>query len=196
MAWSDNAISSYTGIDIVEHPNWKVLLAKHTYLGFLTSKAEDLRGHFPDRTNFIISQSAIEHFDHDLTYFLQIRDYIHHCQHTVIQIHLIPSRACLRLYRFHGARQYTPRTVSRITRFFKEFSYAILFRLGGMACNDLHYEFITQYSKRKMKDLRDLKPEEYDHRLFEAIENDMKISQTDPAFYALLIHSNWKRKLF
>lgn len=192
IKWSGGAIVSYTGTDVKEHPNWAVLRGKDTCLQFTSSSADDIRRHIPEGTNFIMSQSAIEHFDNDLWYFKQIRDYVCSCKDSVIQVHLIPSSACLRLYGLHGVRQYTPRTISKITRLFNGFSYRILFNLGGAACNSLHYEFIIKSGM----DLRDLKALEYDQRLLAAIEYDMQTPQTAPAFYALFIHSNWKRKLF
>lgn len=192
MNWSGDAITSYTGTDMVEHPNWRNLCEKYPFLHFITSRAEAVQPRIPDGTNFIMSQSAIEHFDNDLLYFEQIRDYVCSYKRSVIQVHLIPSSACLRLYGLHGVRQYTPRTISKITRLFEGFSYRMLFHLGGEACNDLHYEFILKSGR----DLRDLKGKEYDRRLLAAIEADMQNSQTVPAFYALFIHSNWRRKLF
>jgi hypothetical protein len=82
-----------------------------------------------------------------ITYFLHVRDHIRRCQTPVIQIHLIPSGACLRLYRLHGTRQYTPRNISKITRLFGGRSYKILISLGGDACNRLHHEFIIRSGK-------------------------------------------------
>jgi len=192
IKWSGGAIASYTGTDIKEHPNWEVLRGKDSRLRFASVSADDLRRHIPDGTNFIMSQSAIEHFDNDLWYFEQIREYICSYKRSVIQVHLIPSKACLRLYGLHGVRQYTPRTISKITRLFKGFSYRMLFNLGGPVCNDLHYEFIVESGR----DLRDLKAQEYDQRLLAAIEADTQTPQIAPAFYALFIHSNWKRKVF
>ena len=192
MDWSGHTISSYMGTDITEHQNWEVLRKKDKRLHFVSVGADHLLHHIPDKVNFILSQSAIEHFDHDLTYFLQIKEYIHRHQNPVIQVHLIPSSACLRLYRLHGTRQYTPRTISKITRLFDGFSFKVLFNLGGETCNSLHYEFIVKSGK----DLRDLKTQEYDWRSMEAIQYDMANPNRNPAFYALVIHSNWKKKLF
>ncbi|KKK70772.1 hypothetical protein LCGC14_2920590, partial [marine sediment metagenome] len=35
----------------------------------------------------------------------------------------------------------------------------------------------------------------YDKILFRAIEKDMDYACTSPSFYALLIHSNWNKKI-
>ncbi len=66
MEWSHHAISSYTGIDIKEHPDWEVLHNKDSGLSFVSGNVEELLSRIPDKINFILSQSAIEHFDHDI----------------------------------------------------------------------------------------------------------------------------------
>src|SRR5205823_3432032 len=105
-----------------------------------------------------------------------------------------PSAACLRLYLLHGVRQYTPRTLSTITRLFEDSDVA-LYRLGGRACNRLHYEFITKQLFRR-GDLRAARPEEYERRLAAAIDQDMARPQRSPAFYALVIHTRPRTRLF
>lgn len=194
--WSKNSITSYTGIDVYKDNNW-MKLKKYHNLAFHQCSANNILRYIPEGTNFFMSQSAIEHFNEDLLYFEQIRDYIFSYQRSVIQVHLFPSSTCLRLYRFHGVRQYTPRKVSIITRLFKNFSYTVLFRLGGEECNRLHYEFITKpLLIQGNGDLRDLKTQEYNRKLYKAIKQDMKHPQRFPTFYALVILSNWKIKLF
>ena len=195
--FSDNKISSYTGIDIHKHDNWTKLEETYSNFRFHQFEGNDISGCIPEGTNFFMTQSAIEHFDEDLSFFEQIRDYMLSCQRSIIQIHLFTSRSCLRLYRFHGARQYTPRTVSKITRLFKDFSYAVLFNLGGKECKHLHYEYNTKpLLIQKMEALSDQKIKEYDRLLPGAIEEDMKHSQKSPIFYALIIHSKSREKIF
>lgn len=196
VSWSNNNIASYTGIDIYKNDNWGELEKKYSNFRFHQFKGKNISEYIPEGTNFFMTQSAIEHFDEDLLCFEQIRDYILSHQRSVIQVHLFPSSSCLQFYHFHGIRQYTPRTISLITRLFKDFSYAVLFRLGGKECNHLHYEFITKPLIRGIGDLRDLKTKEYDRKLLEAIEQDMKFPQKFPNFYALLIHCNPRKKLF
>lgn len=193
--WSKKNIASYVGIDVYKNDNW-MKLKKYHNLAFHQCSVNDILHYIPEGTNFFMSQSAIEHFDEDLLYFEQIRDYILFYQRNVIQVHLFPSSSCLRLYRFHGVRQYTPRKVSIITKLFKNFSYAVLFRLGGKECNRLHYEFITKPLAQGIGNLRDLKTQEYNRRLYRAIRQDMRYPQKFPTFYALVILSNWRIKLF
>lgn len=144
----------------------------------------------------IISQSAAEHFDEDLRFFEHIRDYVRAVQGPVLQVHLVPSQACLRLYHLHGVRQYTPRTLSKITRLFGPETYAVLYGLGGRASNRVHYSFITKPSLLYGRDLRNEQPDTYDRQLFDAISSDMRYSRRSPAFWALVIHSRWNTRVF
>lgn len=196
LSSADGQIASYTGTDAESRDGWAALAAADSRLTFYRSRAEDFRRTIPDGTNVFISQSAIEHFDEDLTFFRQIRDYVSASPGPVLQIHLAPSQACLRLYALHGVRQYTPRTLSRITRLFAADSHSTLFRLGGSACNRLHFSCITSPLLLHGRDLRNERPEEYEQRLFDAVSHDMRHPHPSPAFWALAIHSKARTPLF
>lgn len=197
IAWSNDQIASYTGTDARRRNEWTALETGDPRLHFRDSRAENVHGIIPDGTNMFMSQSAVEHFDEDLGFFEQIRDYVRATEGPVLQVHLVPSQACLRLYRLHGARQYTPRTLSKITRLFAPDAYAVLYRLGGQACNRLHYSFITKpLLILRSGDRRNEEPEEYDRQLFAAVSRDMQHPQASPAFYALIIHSRSTRRIF
>lgn len=197
LSWSGGRIASYTGTDVRPHDAWAALEQTDGRLRFFRAQAENFRSSIPERTNMFMSQSAIEHFDEDLGFFGQIRDYVRATEGPVLQVHLMPSPACLRLYHLHGVRQYTPRTLSRITRLFSPGAYAVLYRLGGRAANRVHYSFITKPLLILRKaDRRNTEPEKYDRHLFDAIADDMRRPQRSPAFWALVIHSRWKKRLF
>jgi len=195
--WSLNRINRYTGLDVKKHDNWPVLKEKHPTFNFIECHISDIRQYIENGANLFISQSAIEHFEQDLLYFQHLRDYILSYKKSVIQIHLFPSAQGLRLYGCHGIRQYTPRSISKITRLFSNFSYAVLYNLGGKMCNDLHYEFITRPLMKNLGDYRNLKREEYDKGLFAAIEQDAREpSKKVSSFYALVVHSYYNKKIF
>jgi len=197
QSWSKDRVASYTGIDVLSHDNWTALAETHPRFCFRRVDGSDVSRYIPDEATLIISQSAIEHIRHDLLYFRVLREFARRTSRSIIQIHLFPSSACLRLYSFHGVRQYTPRTVSYITRLFRGFSYCRLYRLGGRECNQLHWEFITKpLTIDKIGDLRDTQTEEYDRRLRLAIAADNRKKHCDPSFYALVIHSNWRQVIF
>jgi len=195
LNFSNNKIASYTGIDIYQDNNWEKLEKKYSNFRFYKYNGKNILDVIPGKANFIMSQSVLEHIEGDLILFKQIKDHVLSYKKSVIQIHLFPSSSCLLTYPKHGIRQYTPRTISKITRLFKNFSHSVLFSLGGKECNRLHYKFITKPRLRqKIGDLRDLKIQEYDKKLIIAIEKDMKLFQKFPSFYALVIHSNWDKK--
>jgi hypothetical protein len=163
---------------------------------FHVIKNKNIYDYITTKTNFIMTQSAMEHFEEDLLYFEQIHEAITKTKRPFIQIHMFPSPACLSLYKLHGIRQYTPRTISKITRLFSDSSYSILFRLGNKECNKLHYSYITKpFFKKKIGDFRDKYPIEYKQRLLRCINQKTKRSVNKPSFYALIIHSNHIIKL-
>lgn len=197
QSYSKGNIASYTGVDVSQHDNWSALAENHPNFRFHRLDSGDILEYIPDETNLFISQSAIEHFKYDLLYFKQIREFVRRTSRNIIQIHLVPSSVCLKLYLLHGVRQYTPRTLSYITRLFQGFSYSTLYRLVGRECNQLHWEYITKpLSLEKIGDLRDTQTQEYDRRLRLAITADNNEPHRDPAFYALVIHSNWREVIF
>jgi hypothetical protein len=168
----------------------------YSYFQFFKFEGTDFTDLIPHGTNLFITQAAIEHFEEDLYFFKQVSDYISSSRRNVIQIHIIPSTVTLYLMPFHGVRQYTLRTISKITDLFKDFSYSILFNLGGKHCNYLHYKYITDPKRKGLGDLRFKKTHEYNKLSLDAIEKDMKYPQKMPLAYALIIHSNSKKRIF
>lgn len=187
--YSRGSINSYTGVDIRAYPEWQL---RQESLGhtFLTYDGKHLQSSIPDKVNFIITQSAIEHFSLDLFFFKQVRSFIEKSKRRIVQVHLFPSAVGLKIFPFHGVRQYTPRTISRITRLFPDSSKQ-LFLLGGEQSAKLHYEFITSPIKKKNVDMRQGNKEQYQLLLPEAIKEDIKSRSQPPIFYALILRSNY-----
>jgi SAM-dependent methyltransferase len=189
--WSGQRMVRYVGVDAQEHPDWPRLASAHPYLEFRSGDAEEISGLIPDGTNLLISQSTLEHVADDIRCFDEMHTWVHRFGRSLLQIHLVPSQACLWTYLWHGYRQYTPRTLSIITERFADCSERMIVRLGGGACNALHYRFITwPLLIRRRGDRRDGEPAEYRESLRQAIVQDLETPQRSPAFYALLIHSN------
>lgn len=196
MDYSEGRIANYTGIDTRQSKQWSSFKKSNPRLNFYQILDNEISPHIPLGTNFFMSQSAIEHLDNDLSYFEQIQRYLLSYQKNALQVHLFPSSACLWLYGLHGVRQYTPRTISKITRLFSDFSDSILYCLGGKSCNQFHYRFITRPLFFKKEDWREAKTEVYERSLQQTIEEDMRRPQPSPSFYALVIHSFCKKKIF
>ena len=191
-------ISTYFGVDFSPRKEWENTMREYKFITMKQQNSNDILDVIPNKTNFFMTQSAIEHFENDLLYFKQLRDFIDKTNNNTIQVHLFPSAACLKLFLWHGVRQYTPRTISTIVQLFNSpNTYSILFRIGGENCNNLHYQFITYpLLLKKRVDLRDTKTEEYRELLKIAVEKDIEHSNHKPGFYALVIHSNFKKPIF
>jgi SAM-dependent methyltransferase len=197
QSWSGGRISSYVGADMREHSNWKDVSGRNEGFRFLCADAQDIYSYFPGDTNFIMSQSAIEHLRQDIDFFTEIRAVLDHSVKPVIQVHLLPSAAGLSLYRWHGVRQYTPRTISLFSRMFNDCSYSRLYRLGGPVCNAVHMGFITKPLFAKgLADMHKPRPGPYSDRVRAAIAGDSAGLPAAPSFYALVIHSHAREIIF
>ena len=208
-------INSYKGVDVFPHPKrWHKLSSKHKGLSF--SKITDERkilNEIPKKTNLIISQSSLEHIEDDLLVFEQVGTFIEKSKHKVVQIHLVPSAACLWLYLFHGVRQYSPRTISKITRFFKDSSCQLI-SLGGNESFKLQWQVFAKQEIFKRFDIYKLglvsdkwqgsnfnktadDPKvisEYEKLAKQVMRKDMNYPGKKPVFYALVIKSDSNEK--
>jgi len=195
--YSRSRIASYTGLDVQRCGDWDALTRDRPTVRFRQVTNSSLLPHIPRHANLVISQSAMEHVQEDLLYFQQIAEYIRDNGRTCLQIHVIPSRECRRLYPYHGVRQYVPRTISKIVSLFRDFSHAVLFGLGGEQCNALHWQYIcVPLYESQGEDLREVKPREYERELRQAMLADVKTASPEPAHYALTIHSFGRKKFF
>lgn len=190
-AFSGQRILEYHGYDLFENPQWKEREQQNAYMSFQTydASSQRLADLIDNRTNLIVSQSAIEHFDNDLVFFEHVLEFVQAQQRPILQVHLFPSAVCLPLYRLHGVRQYTPRTISKITRLFSEFSTCVLYDLGNKPSNQHHMKTITRPYFDQGTDYRETHTDDYYQRTLDALEADMQIPSTEPGFYALAIHS-------
>lgn len=189
IADAAGGIGSYTGVDAKRRPNWDELEQKSSNFHFIESRSTNILPLIPPGTNLFITQSAIEHFDGDLTFFEQVREYVTKAGIPVIQIHLFPAAATLPLYLFHGFRQYTPRTISEITRLFSHARISLT-GLGSRASKWLHWKYFTWpvlIMRKYVKPTFD--PAEYEPKLRQAIEEDIAHPSRSPLFWALMIVS-------
>jgi hypothetical protein len=132
--------SSYTGVDIRVHPNWdqldplKFRFLKDTYENF------DL---LASNQNLIITQSALEHFENDISLFEKINSYANSCDFPVVSIHLMPSACSLYTYLWHGIRQYGRLHTGRLSSASSDCSRYRIYTLGGCLLNWFHFRNIT-----------------------------------------------------
>ena len=187
--YSNHKIHKYCGFDIYEDKNWAKIEAQNKNITFKKYNGTDILEKIPKDTNVIISQSALEHFSEDITVLRQIKTFVKSSQQTIYQIHLVPAVASLPLYPFHGVRQYSLRTISKITRLFSDFSEVVLFKLGDKEGNKVHIKYIKEsifpFLKKKTNKLENT---DYSKVCANAIQKDFDSKNSDfPPFYALTI---------
>ena len=186
----DDKLKFYRGVDVVRNSEWDKFNGKSKF-SLEIGDASKVINNLED-INFIFTQSALEHFPEDLTFFSQIADYINNCNFPVFQVHLMPSSACLNTYLWHGYRHFTPNSISKITRLFGDNSIFELYALGGDYCNKLHIKYITLPNLIMKRDFRKIFNKKYNQNLKKAILNDFNSSNNNnPSFYALIIKTNF-----
>ena len=194
MQWTDVPFA-YHGFDVRHINDWEQLSAEYDNLKFTHYEGEFKLSHLTDEFNYFMSQAAMEHVNQDLTYFQVIADYLSKNKKPAIQIHLIPAADCLDLYGLHGVRQYTPRTISKISSLFPE-AICTLFCLGGSASNEIHRQAISNPERDKTQDWRIKYRDDYNRLMKKAIEIDMMSKSRDTSFYALVIESGLDTSVF
>ncbi|NJO88108.1 MAG: class I SAM-dependent methyltransferase [Chloroflexia bacterium] len=152
--YSENKINQYVGFDIAEKPGWANFKANYANVRFAKYDGRNILDLIPANTSLIISQSAIEHFSEDLTIFKQLVDFAENATQNVFQIHLFPSKACLKLYPFHGIRQYTLRNISKITKLFPNAPEIKLYELGGENAYKAHTQFINNGFFKEISEIK------------------------------------------
>lgn len=194
---SGGRITSYTGIDAKRRENWLKLKKENPEFKFIESTSSDILALIPQNTNLFITQSAIEHFDEDLLFFKQIFDFINKNKKPIIQIHNFPAAATLPLYLFHGVRQYTPRTISKITRLYRGRTKIYLYGLGGRAGKRIQFKYFTWplLILRKKARWSDDIPR-YNQDVIKSIEKDIRNPSNSPIFWELIIHSNYNKEIW
>src|SRR3989339_852251 len=185
--FSNNIIDSYFGIDKFFNENWQKITEKN--ISFSKFNGFNFAKYIRDKTNFFMTQSALEHIDYDLDYFQQVRDFLQNQNKKFIQVHLFPSTSCLHIYLLHGFRQYSFGSINKIIDLYKMNNYHFkLFVLGGKNCNQLHFKYITLPMLFKLKDRRKIYFENYQKKLLKAIYKDQQYSDVKHAsFFGLVI---------
>jgi hypothetical protein len=182
------AFAHYRGVDVMRDPAWDALV-KDSRFECLLQGSDDVASYAGD-ANLIFTQSALEHFEADMTFFRRLQAHVANAGRPVLQLHLIPSAGCLRTFMWHGVRQYTPRSVSRITRLFDAHCIRRLYALGGERCNRVHRRFITWPWLLGGRDGRNGRLTRYDMELHAAVRlDDADPPTAEACFYALaLLH--------
>ncbi|MBP9762646.1 class I SAM-dependent methyltransferase [Patescibacteria group bacterium] len=195
---SGQRLASYTGIDVEELANWKTLQTERPgFYRFHRFQGKDIRPFFSEETNFIISQSALEHIPEDVTFFEQLNEFIEARKQPTIQVHLFPAAKTMHLYPFHGIRQYTPKTIATLLRPFDQAHTTFdVYSLGGQASIEMHKKFLFSGIFLKTPDRRKSELAAYEEAGKRALLKDLQDKDTGNAsFYALIIQSYLKHPL-
>lgn len=194
MKSSGGVVRSYTGIDIKSNERWDYNILEGG-IEFIRSDSHEVCEVIPSKCNVLVSNSAVEHFDEDLLFFQQLRDYAVSASGPIVQVHTLPSAAGCRMYGYHGVRQYTMRTLRRITTVYEGTdAWPLAYCLGGPASTQVHLDYICN---SELGDLRSKYPEEYVTQKMKAISAELEVPDMEhPCFYALLIAHGGKLELF
>lgn len=165
--------TSYKGLDIKERPKWQEIKKQDTRCNFVTLESEKTNHNIFKDINFVMSQSALEHFPHDLDFFSNIRKELDEHKRPLIQIHQIPSPLTWRIYGMHGYRGYNEKSIKKILDVLKPDNYG-LYLLGGKNNNKVHYEYINDTPKRLFKKFKGKQNKNYVSSIKHAIEMDSK----------------------
>lgn len=182
-------LDRYTGVDFTARDAWT---AGNAAPG-RTFHASDIIRHIeshPLSARLLLSQSALEHFPQDTRLMRLLLDRVRAAGTPCVQIHLVPSAACLELYREHGVRQYTPRSIERMLAGYRPAGARCrVVGLGGEASNRVQHDWLTAPVQAGGRDRRLSEPEAYQAALEEALRTDLARPPDNPNCWAVVIET-------
>ena len=188
------SLKCYTGIDIKSHESWNDLMKQDSRVSYLQSAAEELPNDILRKVNMIISNSTLEHVRGDLSFFQSHRRSMD-VDRPVLQIHVVPSAVTLLLYLFHGYRQYTRKTVSRIAATYPDSRCSVV-QLGGMWSNMLHLVSITVPAALRLNTLSRKPAGLYQSLLRRTYRIESKRTSNLPSTFGIVIESALSQPIF
>ena len=176
---------SYLGIDVKASEQWKTRSSDKCT--FKDIAVDNISAKILTDVNVVVSVSVLEHLDEDLLLLEKITGFEKKLGKQFLQIHFVPSSICLWLYGLHGVRQYTPRTIKKISQVISNKSGLRVFALGGARSNWVHWRNITFPIKTRLGDRRFSNTKQYCQARDDAIALDKEQLGDRPSFYAILI---------
>ncbi len=178
----------YRGFDVRANPTWAAAMDGASMATF---DGSDFAGTIGPFDNFFFSQSAAEHIPADLDYFAAVANACAVAAGPTLQIHYLPAAACLRLYLFHGFRQYPAGALARVAALQAPGARCTAFALGGPASVALHWRWITRPLLARKPDRRSIDPDGYRAALAAAIEADDHAPPVGPLFWAFIVRTGF-----
>jgi len=182
------SFSSYTGIDIHRYE-----LFPDRYQQIEDSAENSYL--YLENHNLIVSQSGLEHIEHDLLALDKITKVLCDSGKPFVQIHLVPATMSLFLYLWHGWRQYSKKNLGEISRYLTA-SYSVnvtLIPLGGWHSFIAHLRHITlpfycyRFLKRNYRDFN-IEGTTASTKIKSAVLSERKVGDKLPTFWAVVIH--------
>ena len=174
----------YRGFDVARRGAWDDPMPGATMAVF---DGSDFAGTIAPDDNFFFSQSAAEHIPADLAYFEAVAQACARAPGPTLQVHYLPAAACLRLYLFHGFRQYPAAALRRVAALQAPGARSVAVALGGPACAAVHWRWITWPMVRRRGDGRATDPQGYARALAAALEADAAAPPARAMFWALVV---------
>jgi hypothetical protein len=184
--YSSQRIDSYVGLDVAKAKEWDGLASDRVHFQTIVP-GQSLEGIYrTHRTNFIFSQSVLEHVENDHLLLDDLKKAQISYPWPSLQIHMVPSAECLALYRWHGYRQYNRQRMTEIARVYSDSAHVKVLRLGSQRSIQVHRRYVASLLRG---DRRDQESDSYFNALVSAIKHDAVNPSQKTAFYALLIVS-------
>ena len=178
----------YRGFDVAARDSWSM---PPPGAAFATFDGADFAATIAPDDNFFFSQSAAEHIPADLDYFTAVARACAASPGPTLQIHYLPSAACLPLYLFHGYRQYPAGVLALLAESQPMGARVTAVALGGPAAVALHWRWITWPVLRGRLDRRDIDPAGYRVAFRAATKLDASRGRGAPAFWAFVVRTGF-----
>ena len=182
---------NYTGLDIYKHHDFP-LEFKH-----IKAKAESIYNYIDKKTNFVISQSSLEHIEEDKYVLEKTTKKLIENKIPFIQIHMVPASLCLWLYLWHGYRQYSKKNLSNISNELKKnFDVnTFIVPIGGKLSFWTHFKYVTLpiYIKKILMNDQLYKwysKKNIQKKIIKNISKELECKHQSPIFWALVITPN------
>ena len=181
--------SSYTGLDIYKNDIYP------KEFNHIISKAENVYSHINKETNFIMSQSSLEHIEKDTFAVEEITKKLIENEKPFIQIHMVPASKSLWLYLWHGYRQYSKKNLSnQLDEIKKKFDInAIIVPIGGNNSFWTHLLNITipVYFKKLINDknFRWYNQKQVEKKIIKCVNKELNCINESTVFWAFVITS-------
>ena len=182
--------SSYTGLDIYKNKNYP---SEFTHIN---SSAENVYKYINKETNFVISQSALEHIKKDDFVMDEITKKLIENNKPFLQIHMVPATKCLWLYLWHGYRQYSKKNLStKLNNLKNKFDInTVIVPIGGNFSFWTHLIHITipVYFKKfilKNKQFTWYNQKNVEKKIIESTDKELNCNHENPIFWAIIVSS-------